>query len=786
MRSLQLIADMLGTDANVLAGALVGTSLASGTESVKVHFNMTKACDARDALAKAIYSAAFDWLVQRINQSIYDRTSEFYIGVLDIYGFEIFQTNSFEQLTINFVNEKLQQIFIELTLKAEQEEYVREQIDWNAVPYFNNKPCVELIEGRGGVFALLDEECVYPKGTDESLLEKLERGCNAHAFFNKGASKPAHRCFLIQHYAGDVQYSVVGFLDKNKDTLHQSTKQMLQQSRDAFIANMFPKDVVNDRKRPPPAIAQFKNQVNGLVDTLMSCHTHYIRCIRPNAIKASKNWDNALTQNQVRYLGLQENVRVRRAGYAYRETFERFLARFKLISKRTWPKWKGLAKDGVAAIMEDVRISAEGFQFGLTKIFLREPQTLFQLEEMRAIALDEIVKVIQRTWRAQRGKAFYKKIKYMQIDYFREKKERHRMSLFRPFRGDYLHVEFGKFGRLIKTKFGDKRIFYSEKVNKISPKSSREKKTFVISDVALYTIGSIGGLFGGLFEKVQRRFEIKKIRSISMSEFSDGFFVIHLNGEHDFAAESEQKTEIVSILAQIMKDSLQVELKVEFNNEIAYALKKGKKKKAVFKKDDAMDRFAPAIMKKSSDGFAVTVAPGLPKDSGPTRARFQEQQKPERRINKATDGKAVGAKWTATALYRYEAKNAREISFEVGDVIAVTQKSATGLWQGECRGRRGAFPGNLVQITGEANNARPTAAPSPAPSPSPARTASPPKSQTPAEAPNASPKASAKAAASPKASAPKAAAKAGPKFCSNCGTPATGGKFCSSCGSPLN
>jgi myosin I len=277
-----------------------------------------------------------------------DTTTEFNIGVLDIYGFEIFQHNNFEQICINFVNEKLQQIFIELTLKSEQEEYEREQIPWEHIKYFNNKPCVELIEKRGGILSILDEECTLGHGTDETFLTKLISNCRSNEYFSAEGRSPSG--FTMKHYAGQVNYNTSGWLDKNKDTLYNDLQTLLETAcNNPFIQQLYPPQEIQSKKRPPTAGSQFKvsfisfsffsttfgspdhfvqNQVTALVETLMSCHPHYIRCIRPNTLKAPKNVDMVLTMNQVQYLGLAENVRVRRAGFVYRETFAKFYRRF--------------------------------------------------------------------------------------------------------------------------------------------------------------------------------------------------------------------------------------------------------------------------------------------------------------------------------------------------------------------------------------------------------------------------------------------------------------------------
>jgi len=213
---------------------------------------------------------------------------------------------------------------------------------------------------------------------------KLNQNCDKSNHFKKSEPKSAYKdCFGISHYAGEVLYNVAGFLDKNKDTLFQLLKDLLNASTSPLIKEMFPPDVVQDKKRPPTAGSQFKNQVTSLVQALMSCNPHYIRCIRPNPDKKPNNLDLELTMKQVKYLGLLENVRVRRAGYAYRQTYEKFLKRFKMVCKKTWPNYTGPAKDGCKLILDECGITKDCYEFGLSKVFIRDPQTLFTIEDIR-------------------------------------------------------------------------------------------------------------------------------------------------------------------------------------------------------------------------------------------------------------------------------------------------------------------------------------------------------------------------------------------------------------------
>ena len=230
-----------------------------------VPLNPSQAVSGRDALAKAIYNNLFEWIVSRINVSMKPRqTHSQIVGVLDIYGFEIFQDNSFEQLCINYVNEKLQQIFIELTLKAEQEEYVREQIKWTPIKYFNNKIVCDLIEERRppGVFAALNDATATahadPTAADNSFIQRSAALASNPHFESRGAQ------FLVKHYAGDVMYNVAGMTDKNKDALIKDLLDLIGSSGNQFLQKLFPdRPDPNSKKRPPTAGDKIK--VGGLV-----------------------------------------------------------------------------------------------------------------------------------------------------------------------------------------------------------------------------------------------------------------------------------------------------------------------------------------------------------------------------------------------------------------------------------------------------------------------------------------------------------------------------------------
>uniref|UniRef100_A0A8B9TI05 Unconventional myosin-Ib n=1 Tax=Anas platyrhynchos TaxID=8839 RepID=A0A8B9TI05_ANAPL len=413
---LKEICELTGIDQSVLERAFSFRTVEAKQEKVSTTLNVAQAYYARDALAKNLYSRLFSWLVTRINESIKAQTKvrKKVMGVLDIYGFEIFEDNSFEQFIINYCNEKLQQIFIELTLKEEQEEYIREGIEWTHIEYFNNAIICDLIENnQTGILAMLDEECLRPGTvTDDTFLEKLNQVCATHQHFESRMSKCSrflndtslpHSCFRIQHYAGKVMYQVEGFVDKNNDLLYRDLSQAMWKASHSLIKALFPEGnpAKINLKRPPTAGSQFKASVATLMKNLQTKNPNYIRCIKPNDKKAAHIFNDALVCHQIRYLGLLENVRVRRAGYAFRQ--------------QTWPHWRGPARAGVEVLFNELEIPEEEFSFGRSKIFIRNPRTLFKLEDLRKQRLEDLATLIEKIYRGWKCRTRFLLMKKSQI-----------------------------------------------------------------------------------------------------------------------------------------------------------------------------------------------------------------------------------------------------------------------------------------------------------------------------------------------------------------------------------
>ncbi|XP_039485218.1 unconventional myosin ID [Drosophila santomea] len=425
---LKSTAKLLQVTESELSTALTKRVIAAGGNVMQKDHNATQAEYGKDALAKAIYDRLFTWIISRINRAILFRGSKTQarfnsvIGVLDIYGFEIFDCNSFEQFCINYCNEKLQQLFIELVLKQEQEEYQREGIEWTNIEYFNNKIICDLVEQpHKGIIAIMDEACLsVGKVTDDTLLGAMDKNLSKHPHYTSRQLKPTdkelkHReDFRITHYAGDVIYNINGFIEKNKDTLYQDFKRLLHNSKDANLSEMWPEgaqDIKKTTKRPLTAGTLFQRSMADLVVTLLKKEPFYVRCIKPNDLKSSTVFDEERVEHQVRYLGLLENLRVRRAGFVHRQRYDKFLLRYKMISQYTWPNFRaGSDRDGVRVLIEEKKF-AQDVKYGHTKIFIRSPRTLFALEQQRNEMIPHIVTLLQKRVRGWIVRRNFKKMK---------------------------------------------------------------------------------------------------------------------------------------------------------------------------------------------------------------------------------------------------------------------------------------------------------------------------------------------------------------------------------------
>ncbi|KAK4656569.1 Myosin type-2 heavy chain 1 [Podospora pseudocomata] len=436
--SLVKACEILGIDAPEFAKWIVKKQLVTRGEKITSNLSQAQAIVVRDSVAKFIYSSLFDWLVEIINRSlateeVLSRVKSF-IGVLDIYGFEHFAKNSFEQFCINYANEKLQQEFNQHVFKLEQEEYLREKIDWTFIDFADNQPCIDLIEGKLGILSLLDEESRLPMGSDEQFVTKLHHNYAAdkHKFYKK--PRFGKSSFTVCHYAIDVTYESDGFIEKNRDTVPDEHMAVLRASTNAFLGQVLDaasavreKDLAQASSnavkpaagrrigvavnRKPTLGGIFKSSLIELMTTINSTDVHYIRCIKPNEAKEAWKFEGPMVLSQLRACGVLETVRISCAGYPTRWTYEEFALRYyMLVPSQQWTSEIRQMADAIltkALGANKVAPGMDKYQMGLTKIFFRAGMLAF-LENLRTTRLNDCAILIQKNLKAK----YYRK-KYL-------------------------------------------------------------------------------------------------------------------------------------------------------------------------------------------------------------------------------------------------------------------------------------------------------------------------------------------------------------------------------------
>ncbi|GCC20554.1 hypothetical protein chiPu_0019116 [Chiloscyllium punctatum] len=335
------VSDLLGLDSFQLAELLTQRSIILRGEEISTPLTIEQAADSRDSMAMALYSQCFSWIIRKINTKIKGKESFKSIAILDIFGFENFEINRFEQFNINYANEKLQEYFNKHIFSLEQLEYNREGMSWEAIDWMDNAECLDLIEKKLGVLALINEESRFPKGTDCTLLEKLHTQHQCNSFYVK--PRVTDDQFGIRHYAGEVMYDVHGFLEKNRDTFRDDILNLLKDSRLDFIYDLFERVYsrnngddtmkMGTQRRKPTVSSQFRDSLHSLMATLSSSNPFFIRCIKPNNQKRPELFDEGFVRNQLRYSGMLEMVKIRRAGFPVRRPFQEFYLRYKMLLK---------------------------------------------------------------------------------------------------------------------------------------------------------------------------------------------------------------------------------------------------------------------------------------------------------------------------------------------------------------------------------------------------------------------------------------------------------------------
>ncbi|CAB1348678.1 unnamed protein product [Coregonus sp. 'balchen'] len=429
---IKYLARLLGVDGLVLKEALTHKKIIAKGEELKSPLNLEQAASARDALSKAVYGRTFTWLVNKINVSL-------------AYKF-----------CINYCNEKLQQLFIELTLKSEQDEYEAEGITWEPVQYFNNKIICDLVEEKfKGIISILDEECLRPgDASDITFLEKLENTVGGHAHLTT--------CFL----------------DKNNDLLFRNLKEVMCMSENKILTQCFDRAELKDSKRPETAATQFKTSLAKLMEILMSKEPSH----------------------QVKYLGLMENLRVRRAGFAYRRHYETFLQRYKSLCPETWPSWQGKLADGVSTLVKHLGYKPEEYKLGRSKIFIRFPKTLFATEDALETRKHSLASKLQSSWKGYRQKTKYRKLRSSAV------------------------VVQAWWRGILACRRAQRRRQAANTIRSCAGTSPKQLRK-------LYMQNMVWGYCKRINPEWKHQLEQKMVASISVSSLSDGVFVLHVPTE---------------------------------------------------------------------------------------------------------------------------------------------------------------------------------------------------------------------------------------------------------------
>ena len=419
-------------------------------EEMHVPLNVDQAYDGRDALAKEVYARLFSWLVGVINSSTASNENvSNTVSLLDIFGFECFQTNRFEQLCINYANEKLQQKFTLDIFLTVQAEYKEEGLEWEQISYKDNADILELIEGKVGkvvgLMAVLNEECLMPKGKDANLLGKLRKQCSSHSSFSYSLSgKQSKDEFCITHYAGKVAYNVNGFVERNRDTLANESRLMMMDSDNPILADIFAhvdySSQTSEAARPSTVntthstlvakgkrvsigtqkgflkaettVTKFKGQLNALMESVGRTDVQYVRCIKPNSTKCKSNFNRKMVVEQLRCAGMIEAIRITRAAYPYRVLQAVFINRFSRLKTKAWNRENCGANVGehclkllrelirppkfIAAIADQEK---KLFEVGKTKVYFTCAVLEF-LEDQRSKLLYNKIVLIQSSYRS--------------------------------------------------------------------------------------------------------------------------------------------------------------------------------------------------------------------------------------------------------------------------------------------------------------------------------------------------------------------------------------------------
>ncbi|XP_066140650.1 myosin heavy chain, muscle isoform X46 [Euwallacea fornicatus] len=425
------VAKLLGVEAQALYTALVKPRIKVGNEFVTQGRNVNQVAYSVGAMSKAMFDRLFKYLVKKCNETLDTKQKrQHFIGVLDIAGFEIFDYNGFEQLCINFTNEKLQQFFNHHMFVLEQEEYTREGITWVFIDFgMDLAACIELIEKPMGILSILEEESMFPKATDQTFVEKLNTNHLGKSpnFQKPKPPKPGQQAahFTLGHYAGNVPYNITGWLEKNKDPLNDTVVDLFKKGTNKLLVEIFADhpgqsgggDAKGAKRTKGSAFqtvsAMYREQLNNLMSTLRATQPHFVRCIIPNELKQPGLIDSHLVMHQLTCNGVLEGIRICRKGFPNRMVYPDFKLRYMILAPATMAAEKE-AKEAARKCLEEIGLDPDSYRVGHTKVFFRAG-VLGQMEELRDERLGKIVTWMQSWVRGYLSRKEFKKLQEQRL-----------------------------------------------------------------------------------------------------------------------------------------------------------------------------------------------------------------------------------------------------------------------------------------------------------------------------------------------------------------------------------
>ncbi|XP_067617523.1 unconventional myosin-Ia isoform X2 [Eurosta solidaginis] len=427
----QETAHLLSLEAQILINCLTRANCSNNSlEDVGCEMDARQAASTRNTLCRTLYSRLFTWLVNKINEILKSTQREKNLALLDFYGFELLENNSFEQFAINYSAEKIHQNFVYNVLRMEQELYVREGLEWTRVDFFDNESICELIDKPSyGILSIINEPHL---NCNEALLQRIQQCCAGHPNFMITAQNSM--CFKIRHFANVVSYSVHRFLEKNSDVLPKFVSGALYQSKLSLVQSLFPEG--NPRRqvsrKPTTLSSNIRTQLHTLLAIIKNRRTHYVFCIKPNDCKQPHSYDLALVQHQVRYMSLMPLVHLCRTGHCFHLPHVKFFNRYKLLNSSTWPHYHSASAasgstvdvgsghgcsiiEGIALIIRSLPLPAAEFTIGTKNVFVRSPRTEYELEQFRRERINELAILIQTKFRRFVARKRYLRMRQSQI-----------------------------------------------------------------------------------------------------------------------------------------------------------------------------------------------------------------------------------------------------------------------------------------------------------------------------------------------------------------------------------